>query len=212
MNIDISYIIVSHTLAIIALVLFLFGFYKIFKNLKFHNKYIEAISISLEMYISDNIKFKEAAMIPETIEQKCLNYLNGLLFTDNELRLACRNGIKFAGLYYKRVYIQKTFDSENEIAHLTNIFKDLRNNVNVKNLAFYKNNSSFENEKFLNHLTKVNEQQITYIVKKIDEFKIHDYNGKSFDKYIEMSTGVINHILKLADELHFKYEYQNNLK
>jgi len=212
MHISLTYIIISHLAATIAFILVLWGFYKIFNNLKLHNKHIEKILISLDMYITDNIKFKEAAMIPETIEQKSLNYLNGLLFTDNELRLACRNGIKFAGLYYKKVYIQKTFNAEDEAAHLINIFKDIRNNVNIKNLAFYKNNSDFENQKFLKHLTNVNRQQVSFIVNKIQDFKKHDYNGKSFDKYTEMCASVVNHILKLVDELHFKYAYQNEIK
>ncbi len=178
-------------------------FHERFSNIEneifFLKENINNLQIDIKSLNSDNEKFKEASLIPEAIEKKCNDYLNSIYVLNPELKAACQRGIEQGAHYFKRLYFKKNIDPEHETQMLINIFKDIRSSVTIQNIRVSKPDD---------FLTEIKAALISYsseIIKNIKKFRAEYYNGKTLDKYLEVSTSSINNIISIVVQISNKY-------
>lgn len=175
------------------------------KFAQFHDKFnlleteINSLKVDIKNLNADNEKFKEASLIPEHIEKKCNDFLNSIVYLNPELKAACQRGIEQGAFYFKRLYFKKNIDIDHERETLINIFKNIRSSVTIQNIKVDKPDSFFHDLK---------SALIAYsseIIKNITKFRAEYYNGKTLDKYLDVSVSNINNIISIVVQISNKY-------
>jgi hypothetical protein len=177
-------------------------FFLLFFKIDRLSKKVDKIENNVNLEHIQNERFKDAQTVRELIERKCNEHLHIHPSMSAELKLACKRGIEIGSIYYKQLYIKKKFDKEHERDMIINILKDIRSSVTHTNIEFYENDKK---EVFLQTLRNNLSYYAELIISDIESFRSGNYNGKTFETFVEMAVKHINNIITITNNLYFQF-------
>mgnify|MGYP001411076188 CR=1 FL=1 len=189
MYIAISYVIISHSIAILCLILIFYA--------------LKRIGLSMNLIKLMSKKRQDSYQLQENIEKNCIEYLEQQGDINKELKSACLRGVNKAMFYYKRIFIKGKYDNKLETEYLITIFKEIRAAFTYENLEL-PNNENFITE-FQN---STRQKTIDLILNNLHAYYNNYYNGHSLDNFSKMAILTINLIIKNAYNLYFLHKHR----
>jgi len=201
---ELAYLITIHTSVILLFTIFIFMIFNIRKELRMNIETNRKIFDRIDNIDHRTRIFQEAAIVVERIERDSIAKLNQYTHFPEYLRRACLQGISDGMRFLKTIYIRDNFDREYVIDHVRNIFTNINLSEYQRKRSLMENSEArirFEenNKNFSDDLETELLALTIKIANEIQRFKAGNYNGKTYDKFVELGNNIITMIINVID-------------